>query len=348
MGSDFSDFFRQLPLGMIACMCLSGAILVGSLIAIFFARSRRRASGTVAESDTTAATSFSTPTEKPKSYDTGELPDLDVLLNVPIPPAPAPVASRAVKPGTYEVKLADTGEAVQAAEVMIIMRDVDEGRLVVQMGDQTYSNLSNFPDGKNRFLKIMKELAGIVAAKPASTNAEPTPSPESTTSDPSAAPNAEGQSGLLSRLAENKDELPTMGDLLASAPQEPKKVIPTVPPPPLPDGSMPGDLPKFKLGETPIAPRRGSGFIKMTKEQEREMKKPVPEINIAVAIQEYLQHKLRHTPEYAGRSINVSPSPSGGVTIEVDGKFYEAVSDIVDGEVRAFLAMTIEEWQSRQ
>ena len=346
MGSDFLDFFRQIPTGMIACLCLSGFLLVASISYIVFARTRRpKVEATTTE--TTANSGFTS--SAPPAYDTGELPDLDVLLNVPMPAAPlatAPVVpTRAVKPGTYEVKLSDTGESIQAAEVMVIMRDMDEGRLIVQLGDQTYSNLSSFPDSKNRFLKIMKELAGVVVAKPgSSTLSAEIPSSESA-SEPAS---SDAPGGLLSRLAENKaEDVPSVRDLL-DTPNEPKKVVSAAPPLPLPDGTMPGDLPKFKLQEAPLAPRRGAGLLKMTKDQERELKKPVPELNIAQAIQAYLQYKLSHTPEYAARSINVSQAAGGGVLIEVDGVFYDAVGDVEDVEVRAFLAATIEEWQSRQ
>ncbi|MFN8373137.1 MAG: hypothetical protein U0694_09725 [Anaerolineae bacterium] len=325
---------------MIACLCVSGFLLVGSFSYIVYVRTKKRNQNTTStEKDKNQSVET---TSTASAYDSGELPDLDVLLNVPMHvAAEPPPPTRVVKPGTYEIKLADTGEAIQAAEVMIILRDVDEGRLIVQLGDQSYSNLSNFPDGKNRFMKVMKELARIVTPKP--TSAAPAPAPETSTPAKPEAP-----TGLAARLADNKNEQPpTVGELL-STPNEPKKPVTSAPPPPLADGSMPGDLPKFKLDEAPLAPRRGPGFMRMSKDQEREMKKPVPELNIAQAIQEYLQYKLRHTPEYSGRSINVSPAAGGGVKIEVDGKFYDAVGDIDDVEVRDFMAKTIEEWQSRQ
>ena len=74
---------------------------------------------------------------------------------------------------------------------------------------------------------------------------------------------------------------------------------------------------------------------------------PVPEINIAGAIETYLQHKKSLTPEYANRSIHIYPAPGGGVSIEVDGKYFEAVSDVTDADVREFLSETISEWQDR-
>ncbi|NWF68017.1 MAG: hypothetical protein HXY40_02935 [Chloroflexi bacterium] len=318
----FFDFLRQLPLGLVACTCLSGLGVLGIWGYIIYARIRRsRAQNAPASGDTQGAYA---------SMGDGDLPELDVLLDIAPAPATAsaPAPQRAAKPGAYAVKLADTGENVQAVEVMVILRDVDEGRLIVQLGEQAYSNLSAQPDSKARFMKIMKELANVVVAKAGA------PAP----ADPPAAPEPSAPA------AERAAEIPSVASLINTPPE----ARPATPPPPLPDGSMPGDLPKFKLAEQPLAPRRGIGLMRRSKDEQREISKPVPEINIAQAIQEYLQYKLRHTPQYAGRSINVTPSPSGGVTIEVDGKFYDAVSDIEDMGVRTFMQETIAEWQSRQ
>ena len=52
-------------------------------------------------------------------------------------------------------------------------------------------------------------------------------------------------------------------------------------------------------------------------------------------------------PDYQGRSIHVHPSPDGGVTIEVDGQYFDAVGDVTDDKVRALLSQTIQEWQTR-
>src|SRR5262249_11356221 len=114
------------------------------------------------------------------------------------------------------------------------------------------------------------------------------------------------------------------------------KPRPASPPPPIPaSGVLPGDLPSFKLDDNPLAkPKRG----------QKLEQKPVPEINIAGAIEAYLQYKLQHSPEYAGHSIHIHPAPGGGVSIEADGKYYEAVSDVADPAVREFIAQAIQEW----
>src|SRR5690606_4694022 len=97
------------------------------------------------------------------------------------------------------------------------------------------------------------------------------------------------------------------------------------------------DLPKFQeLANEPLKLRGG------------RPKNAVPEINLAGAVEAYLQHKLRSTPEFAHRSLHIRPAPDGGVQIEVDGRFYEAVGDIEDERTRQFIASAIAEWQARQ
>jgi hypothetical protein len=97
---------------------------------------------------------------------------------------------------------------------------------------------------------------------------------------------------------------------------------------------VPGKLPSFKLEDNMTPTNKGSYEVTS-----------VPELNIAEAIEAYLQHKIRTTPEYRSRVIHIQPTSSGGVRIQVDNEYYESVSDIADGEVRGFIQQAIEEWQ---
>lgn len=136
------------------------------------------------------------------------------------------------------------------------------------------------------------------------------------------------------------DTPPTTSEATIAPPVEvaPPPVVNVPPPPPIAkDGRMPGDLPKFKVDEA-VKPNAKGKYEAV----------PLPELNIAEAIEAYLQHKLKYTPEYASRVIHVLSAPGGGVRIQVDNTFYEAVSDVADPAVRAFLQQTIAEWQSRQ
>ncbi len=297
MDSGLSDFFRQIPVGLLATFCVSLILLVGAIAYIVYARRKR---GRVL----TTANTAETPTIETASAD---LPDLDALINAPlVQTAEIPALRRSVN-GTYTVNLTG-GTVIEAVEVLTVLRDVTDGGLIVQIGDKAYRNPPTAADAefKRRYNVTVRELAAVTADPP------PPPAPVEPTAAASAPVN---QPAVVSPPVE-----PAADDLLG-------------------DEAVPGALPKFTLPDLDLT---------QVKKRRKQASEPIPEINIAAAIESYLQHKLARTPEYAGRSVHVRPAPGGGVTIEVDGKFYETVGDVDDAAVRQFLSATIEEWQSRQ
>ncbi len=66
---------------------------------------------------------------------------------------------------------------------------------------------------------------------------------------------------------------------------------------------------------------------------------------IAEEIEDLLQERLRGLAEFAGREIHVRPALSGGVTIEVDGAFYQGVGEVTDEAVRALLMEVVRAWE---
>lgn len=292
-----SDFLQQIPVGLIVLFCGSGVLLLIVTGYIINSRSRR-------------ARQAIPPANFAHGYDDadGDLPDLDALASTEAvaPPMPmtaaaatsAPVvAAAAPRPsGTFSVALTE-GETVDVVEVLSIARSVEDGSLIIRIGDKAYRNPPAVADAdfKRRFHTALRDLnAAQPPAKKASAEAAPaTDNPPK----PASFPPASG-----------------------SAP-------------------LPGDLPKFKMPEgPPVKPKRG----------QRPVAEPIPEIDIAGAIETFLQHKLMMLPEYQTRNIHVRPAPHGGVKIEVGDKFYDSVGDVEDADVRQLLTATIEEWQARQ
>ncbi len=321
MGSDLGDFLRQMPLGPVITFCASGILMVIALVAIIQARARKARETQQAQ----APSYYTAPTA---DSDMADLPDLDMLTTtMPTPAAPVAVETappRPVRKGMYTVKLTD-GSSTDAVEVMTILRDVVDGGLMVQMGDKIFRSLAGDDTQKNNFLKIMREVAVIVKAPGNAPAVMSQPEPES---EPEAL------------QPDEPEESNSLRDLV-DPPQEPAQPATRNPAPLLPSTPLPGDLPKFKLD--PLPAKKPGGILRRGKLEFE----PVPELNIAGAIETYLQHKLQFTPEYAGRSIHVHAAPGGGVSIEVDGKFFEAVGDVDDLAVRQFLQATIQEWQQR-
>lgn len=69
---------------------------------------------------------------------------------------------------------------------------------------------------------------------------------------------------------------------------------------------------------------------------------------IAGQIEELLQFRLSHSPVFQHRSIHVRSNPNGSLRIEVDGRNYNHVDDVIDPDVRDFIRATIREWEARQ
>lgn len=330
MSSDFSEFLGQPFIsGMLSILCVVFLLLIVTIAALVYVRQRKARQ----KLTTSASPGFVTAASYASSGH--DMPDLDLLVHTSAPPsAPAPVTVsppavmaappapiRSARKGTFTITPKD-GSSTEAVEVLTILRDVVDGKLLVQMGETTYHNVNSNTEFKERFNKLMREV-GQMVTKSATTPSEP----------------SEPEQQIPSTETESPP-LPSVSDLMQS--NEPSFLAPKKPVPPpasyAPSGTLPGDLPSFKLGDNPMQ--------KLKRWQKADLP-PVPEINIAGAIGAYLQHKLSQTPEYADRSIHIYPAPGGGVSIEVDGKYFDAVSDVSDPEIREFLSNTISEWQER-
>ena len=242
-----------------------------------------------------------------------ELPDLDLLVGAaPSPglplPAAAPAPSPTRQPGTHWVELTD-GRRVEAADLLTVSRDLADGTLIVQIGALAYGHAADITDAEAR-----RRLKGALRE-------------------------------LAQQVTEAPRETQSTAEVQAVAPLAPPSETPSRPtPPPQPAPSAPvpaGDgswnLPNFnEMANEPLKLRGG------------KPKQVIPEINIAGAIEAYLQHKLQYTPGFEQRRLHIHSAPGGGVRIEVDGRFYEAVSDIEDTAIRDFMAQAIQEWQSHQ
>ncbi len=324
----FSDFLSQLPVGLFATVCLSISLLFVAFAWFVYFKPLLRARR---NNQNSASKTF----VGGQTIDNSDLPDLFALLDTSTleheTPKPAPAAEINPEPtapptqqpitvakptdaiqwkksGAYSIRL-NTGANIQADEVISILRDPRDNRLVVYLDNTGYRTLADTPEIKQKFVKIMQELSNVVA--------------EPDELDP------------LMTLDDNQ-LIEEPEPIIESTPApQPRKSAP--PPPVDTTGTMPGDLPSFRLEDSVIPTPRG-----------KYQAAPVPELNIAASIEAYLQHKLKHTGDFSGRQIHVQSAPGGGVRIQVDAAIYEAVDEVADLEVRDFLTDTIQEWQDRQ
>jgi hypothetical protein len=269
------------------------------------------------------------------------LPDLDSLLGSTPPPAPAakPVPTpakaaptiRTANPAPQTLQLPD-GQLTHATEVMTILRDETDGRLMIQLGATGYRTLLDAPEAKKEFSRLMNELREVILKPDTRSTEQPTSTP---TEPPAPTVVAE--------------DLPSLGDLMKGtvtpAPKAPEAPQPkrTVAPPPMPDGSMPGKLPSYKFDDNPAKVQfNRSGMIKKIEFT------PPPTADIPSAIEAYLQYKLEYTPEFRQYGLHVRAAPDGGVRIQVGTLYYDSIDDIQDAEVRQFMKEMIAEWQEYQ
>lgn len=295
--NEFGDFFGQMPPVLIFNVCMV-MFLIGGLLVYFtlvrpYVKMRNR------KGQETASPAFNTP--------------------VPyIPPR---------RNGEYTVKLPD-GQSARAIEVLAILRDTADDRLIVQLDSTGYRTLVDHPEVKSKFTALMKELAETIARAD-------TPRPVLETA----------QNISLSADLEMPDDLdlPDL-DSLSSVPTPlPAPVTPPKrPTPPPASGTMPGTLPNYREASEPKVTKQG--LFRAPKVEFQTM----PELNLAASIEAYLQHRLSHTPEYAHRDIHVHAAPGGGVRIQVDDRYYDAVGDVEDPSIRSFITFAIEEWQEQQ
>lgn len=293
---------------LLALACLLMLLLAIGLYAFLYRMPRRYKQQQAAQSTSAPEEDALAELQRVKTYDTGELPDLDLLIAEP----PKTSGVRVISNQPQQVRLAN-GEVIAAQELMSVLRDRRDGRLLVQFGDTGYRSLAETTEVKREFTRLMKELASVIMQ----------PDEGAPASAAAAAP----------------EPTPTSHEVMASPePPAPKMVLPPAPR----DTTLPGDLPSYRFDDNPAniqIGRMGVRKVEFT---------PPPAVDIASAIEQFLQFKLAQTGMFKGRNIHILPNPSGGVKIRVDETFYDFVDEIKDLEVRAFVQAAIAEWQERQ
>lgn len=275
-------------------------------------------------------------------------------------------------------------------EILTILRDTRDSRLMVQIGDVAYRTLLGEKEGKALFTDTMRELSGIIltpdsnppesvditgiapnmmspqgvdvqVASGGDTNAREMISILRDEADGhliiqigntgyrTLADNPKAKAGFSKIMKELSTVITTEDDNPPVVEEKPSVVEPT----PVQPGSslydddeeevLPGDIRVASMDDLPDAYKVGRfGRVKINKIEDK-----VEEINIADAIESYLQYKIQQTPEFKNRGIHVRSAFGGGVRIEVEGKSYEYVDEVAEEDAREFIKKAIAEWQER-
>lgn len=196
-----------------------------------------------------------------------------------------------------------------AADLLHVFRDLTEGGLVIDMGDQRFTDVASLQAAGfgRRFSAVVRDLVQMAQAAQQAKQ-PPVPAPA-----------------------------PPVGDEPQPAPGQPAPRITSTT---LPDDEMPSMAPGTIF-------RQLAGMA-IGQKHELPPVEHAPELSVAEEIDIVLQERLARTGEFAGRTLKVEPSLSGGVRIQVDDRFFEGVGDIEDDAVRTLLQEVVQEWEKRK
>ena len=317
------------------------------------------------------------------------MPDLaDMLGNEPPPviraKAPQPEPAAKVPPPELVAEPEPVVENVpppvlsadgEFAEMLGVWRDLDEGGLLLEMGEQVTASVAALGSLARRFASVLRQLNELPAE-----GDTPAAEPPERTDPPPSPPNAAELLRVWRDLAEGSVLVEIGGATYASRAalqtanlerrfnsvlNDLNLMAEAAPPSPPPqarqpaaseapfapgDSAQPESAPgeAQELGDLSMSP--GAMLRQMRRAAMGQTPEPVQyeePLSIADQIEDLLQARLRKLPEFAERNIHVRPA-LGGVRIEVDGTFYDGVGDIEDDAVRAVLQEVVRDWESQQ
>jgi hypothetical protein len=232
--------------------------------------------------------------------------------------------------GQVSVRL-ESGNTAQARELLSVLRDENDGRLMILAGETAYRTLLNDPEVKKQFTAIMKELSAVILKPDDTAPAAQTPVGQPVTTQKTETTSV--AEAPAQQQPTPKPAAPVSNESAATSTRTMKEVV----------EPLPGDLPSFKMPDNPDNYKVGRFGAVSVKRIDK-----APELNIADAIEAYLQYKIDQNPQYQRRGIHIKPALGGGVKIEADGKSYEFVDEVADADVKSFIQTAINEWQDRQ
>ncbi|MHB8625793.1 MAG: hypothetical protein ACYDBJ_01495 [Aggregatilineales bacterium] len=348
MDSNFSDFLHQIPIGFLLAPAIFGGLYIAVMVIIFRrAAARRRARALAMGGSPAVQTRAPNDNNKPLSFFPGlsrTRPVASALHNLPEPDleslssttslfaAPDMSYSPVNAPMPTANWLAMTPSSADVATESALEPINSEGK-ELSMEPSTLSD----PTGAVEVMRVWRDLSdGTLIIELDGRRFR--------------APREIGSAELARRFINVVRELWAMvntgmssrapdpvatadlapGNAGAMASSRGRSNLLNNPPPPLPepDFKAPGML--RTLGRTVAG---------------QPEKRPA---GIADAVEDYLQFKLSNTPQFQQRSIHIRPAFDGGVRIEVDGRSYNGVGDVIDPDVRDFLSATLREWEARQ
>ncbi len=195
-------------------------------------------------------------------------------------------------------------------EVMRILRVPPLGKLVVEVNDDRFENLSEINDEKAKrvLLAAIGELISFAGSYETLVNEGVAPPVVVSQPVHETGPLEQRQAEFLARLEAERD------------------AAKNAPPP----------KPKFPI----------LGGIQSRPDTLLESKPAQKELSVAKQIDTILQKHVLSDPEMANRSIHLVQDPAGGILIEVDGKRYQKPGDIPEPQIHLLIKRAVKEWDA--
>lgn len=198
-------------------------------------------------------------------------------------------------------------------EVMRVLRVPPMGKLVVEVNQQRYEKLSEVPaeNFKRLLLAAIGELIVFAGGYKNLVDAGVAPPVET-----GATQMGSGQAAVSATPAVQPVEQ-AQAKFLASleAQRDTLKTTPSRPAPSL-------------IGRQPVSSPSGAT------------------LSIVEQIDAILQQHIAADPTLAGRDIQLTQKPAGGVLIKVDGSYYEHPREIEDPKIQLLIKRALQEWES--
>lgn len=206
-------------------------------------------------------------------------------------------------------------------EIMRVLRVPPMGKLVVEVGGRRFEMLSEIDHAKveQRLLTAIGELIvfsggyqALVDAGAAPAMAVPAvaqPAVVETAVSPTPEPSTE-QPPLTEEQARFLAELEAQRDALKNQPNSRQPSVMRPAPPSTPSASS-------------AAP-----------------------VNLVAQIDAILQKHLEAVPELADRRVHLCDNPSGGLRIEVDGRYYDRPREVPDQRIQYLIKKALKDWEA--
>jgi hypothetical protein len=241
------------------------------------------------------------------------------------PPAKSDLATSGSMPPS------STPPSVEPVELLRLLRDPHSNQLMIEIGGQRYTKLSDVDDKKiGQF--ILKLAAHLLAFTNGMIVTE---------------------AGVKSVYNPKVGPLPE--PVVSSRPSP--ELSPTRPPSPAEEPFIPKPPPEAEaaflatlhtqstLQPDPLPPVVPSGGGLFGRRPPAPAPMSLPSLNLAGEINKIVQTRLMYSPLGTNTKVDILSAPDGGIRINVNGKIYNSPDEVADPDIKQLIKESIKQWE---